>query len=104
MNEPEDWDFPGGNTKLDLVCIDGVVLQPGDQVRLLPQTRADAFDLLLAGHTATIEAIEQDYEDRIYLAVVVDDDPGKEFGMMRKPGHRFFYAPSEVAPLLKGSE
>ena len=101
MKENEDWDFPGGNIKLDLVCVDGVVLQAGDRVRLLPQGRADAFDILLAGKTATIEAIEQDYEDRVYLAVVVDDDPGKEFGMMRKPAHRFFYEPNEVEPLAK---
>ncbi|MEX0938388.1 MAG: hypothetical protein WDZ59_11060 [Pirellulales bacterium] len=28
----------------------------------------------LAGKTATIEAIEEDYEGRVYVAVTVDDD------------------------------
>jgi hypothetical protein len=27
------------------------------------------------------------------------DDPGREFGMLRQPGHRFFFAPDEVEPL-----
>ena len=49
-----------------------------------------------------IEAIEQDFEDQIQLAVVLDDDPGREFGMMRQPGHRFFFSPEEVEPVLKG--
>jgi hypothetical protein len=74
-------------------------LRVGDQVRLRPAGRADVFDLVLAGRIATIESIEQDYEDRIYLAVVVDDDPGKDLGGMRQPGHRFFFSPLEVEPL-----
>ncbi len=46
-----------------------------------------------------IEAIEQDYDDKIHFAVVVEDDPGREFGEMRQPGHRFFFSPEEVEPL-----
>ena len=61
------------------------------------------MDMALAGKIAVIEAIEQDFEDQIQLAVVLDDDPGREFGMMRQPGHRFFFAPEEVEPVLKGS-
>jgi hypothetical protein len=30
---------------------------------------------------------------------VLDDDPGREFGMMRQPGHRFFFSPEEVEPV-----
>jgi hypothetical protein len=54
------------------------------------------MDIALAGKIAVIEAIEQDVEDRIYLALVVEDDPGKDLGMARQPGHRFFYSPDEV--------
>jgi hypothetical protein len=32
------------------------------------------------------------------LAVVLDDDPGREFGLMRLPGHRFFFYADEVEP------
>lgn len=57
------------------------------------------LDLALEGMTATIEALEQDFEGRIYLAVILDDDPGNDFGALRQPGHRFFFKPEEVEPL-----
>jgi hypothetical protein len=76
-----------------------IVLHVGDHVRLRPRAGADVLDLALAGRIATIESIEQDYEDRIYLAVIVDDDPGRDLGMLRQPGHRFFFSPLEVEPL-----
>jgi len=73
-------------------------IRPGDRVRLRPRGRADLFDLALAGMTATVEAIEQDFEGRVYLAVTVDDDPGRDLGRLGQPGHRFFFAPDEVEP------
>jgi hypothetical protein len=80
------------------VRILGVDLRVGDRVLLSPQKKADIMDMALAGKVAVIEAIEQDFEDQIQLAVVLDDDPGREFGMMRQPGHRFFFSPDEVLP------
>jgi hypothetical protein len=78
------------------VRVFGVDLRVGDRVRLCPRKKADIMDIALAGKVALIEAIEQDFEDNIQLAVVLDDDPGREFGMMRQPGHRFFFSPEEV--------
>jgi hypothetical protein len=80
------------------VRVFGVELRVGDRVRLCPTKKADIMDMALAGKIAVIEAIEQDFEDQVQLAVVVDDDPGREFGMMRQPGHRFFFSPDEVEP------
>ena len=51
---------------------------------------------MLAGKIAIIEALEEDAEGKIHAAVVVEDDPGREFGMMRQPGHRFFYGIDEL--------
>lgn len=76
----------------------GVDLRVGDRIRIRPQNTADVMDLALAGKIAIIEAIEQDFEDRIQLAVVLDDDPGRDFGMLRQPGHRFFFGSEEVEP------
>ncbi len=57
------------------------------------------MDLALAGKAAFIEGIEQDYEDRIYLAVTLEDDPGRDLGEDRILGHRFHFSPEEVVPL-----
>jgi hypothetical protein len=57
------------------------------------------MDLAMKGKVAIIEAIERDFEDQVHLAVVLEDDPGRDLGMLRQPGHRFFYSPEEVEPL-----
>jgi hypothetical protein len=62
------------------------------------------MDLALKGKVAIIEAIEQDFEDQVHLAVVLEDDPGRDLGMLRQPGHRFFFSPSEVEPLSADEE
>lgn len=81
------------------VTVDGVELRPGSRVRLAPRAGGDVMDLALAGRSALVESIEQDVEGEVRLAVVVEDDPGRELGFARQPGHRFFFAPDEVAPL-----
>jgi hypothetical protein len=73
-------------------------LRVGDSVRLRPREGADVIDIALRGRLATVESIEIDFEDRIHVAVVVDDDPGKEFGLMRQPGHRFFFSLDDIEP------
>jgi hypothetical protein len=98
-----EWEEFTASTRLDLIQVGPAVFRPGDRVRLRPGRGADAFDLLLAGRVATIESIEQDFENRIYLAVTIDDDPGREFGLARQPGHRFFYGPDEVEWLGNGA-
>ena len=87
------------NTPLASVTIFGVDVKPGDRVRLWPQKSADIMDMAMKGKVAIIEAIERDYDDQVHLAVVLEDDPGRDLGMLRKPGHRFFFSPEEVEPL-----
>ena len=81
------------------VTIAGAEVRPGSLVRLRPRGRADIFDLVLNGQIATVESIEQDFDERIQLAVTLQDDPGHDLGMARLPGHRFFFSPGEVEPL-----
>ena len=82
--------------ELASLAIKGQVLTVGDRVRLKPRKGGDAMDIVLAGKIAIVEAIERDFEDRVHVAVVVADDPGRDFGLARLPGHRFFFAPEEV--------
>lgn len=78
------------------VVVDGAVLGVGDRVRLNPKAGGDIFDVVLRGKTAVIEAIERDFEDRVHIAVALDDDPGRDLGLARMPGHRFFFSPDEI--------
>ena len=68
----------------------------GDRVRLHPRKKADIFDIALDGKIAIVESVERDFEDNVHLAVTVADDPGREFGVARQIGHRFFFGPEEV--------
>lgn len=72
---------------------------PGTRVRLRPRGRSDIFDLALAGQDATIATIEQDVEDRTYVTVTIDADPGRDLGARGMPGHRFFFRLDEVEPI-----
>lgn len=84
---------------VESVQVFGIQLRTGDRVRLWPQKKADILDLAMEGKLATIEAIEQDLEDNVQFAVVLDDDPGRDMGLLRQAGHRFFFTPEEVEPL-----
>lgn len=98
MNEWE-WNLLEAKSPPDTLRIGEADVKVGDRVRLRPGKRADIFDMALAGKTALIESIEQDYEGKFHICVVADDDPGRDIGMMRQPGHRFFFFPEEVEPL-----
>jgi hypothetical protein len=97
-----EWNAGADRRPVVSVHIGVAELRAGSLVRLHPKGRADILDLVLAGKTAVIEAIEQDFEGRVYLAVIVDDDPGKDLGAMRQPGHRFFFSVEEVEPVTIG--
>jgi len=88
-----------GRPALESVVVEGVELRKGSRVLLWPHSGGDIMDLALAGKVALIEGIEQDYEERIYIAVTLEDDPGRDLGDARILGHRFFFSPEEVVPL-----
>ena len=88
-----------GRPELQSVIVDGVELKKGSRVMLWPHPGGDIMDVALAGKAAFIEGLEQDYEDRIYLAVTLEDDPGRDLGGDHILGHRFFFSPEEVVPL-----
>jgi hypothetical protein len=73
-------------------------LKVGDSVRLRPRPGADILDLALRDKTAKVESIVQDFDDKIQVAVILDDDPGADLGVLRVTGHRFFFSLEEVEP------
>ncbi len=97
--QPSNEDFFNPTNKLESTIVNGVELKAGDKVRIWPKKRADIMDMALEGKVATIEALEHDLENQVHFALVIDDDPGRDMGMLRQSGHRFFYSADEVEPL-----
>ena len=95
MNEWE-WQLLEDKQPLDALEIGGVTVRPGDRVCLHPRPGGDVLDMALAGQRAIVEAIEQDYEGKAHVCVVLEEDPGRDMGMLRQPGHRFFFDPAEI--------
>jgi hypothetical protein len=95
MNEWE-WQLLEDKPALDRLTINGLEFKVGDPVRLRPRNGGDIMDVALAGRIGIIESIEQDYEGKVQLAIVLEDDPGKDLGLLRQPGHRFFFHVEEV--------
>ena len=102
----KDFQFPGEDYPPPAsILIRGKEVKAGDNVRLHPGrgrtgSLTDAMDMMLDGRTARVEVIQQDFEDRIYLVVTLDIDPGREQWDERVlPGHRFFFFPEEIDAL-----
>ena len=103
MNEWE-WQLLEAKKPVEDLRISGIEVRPGSRVRLRPRAGGDIMDIALAGKIAVIESIEQDYDGKVHVCVVVDEDPGRDIGLMRQPGHRFFFDPDEVEPLPRGDD
>jgi hydrogenase maturation protease len=81
------------------VTVGGVEVGRGTRVVLRPRAGADILDRAIAGKVAVVDRVDEDMEGLVQLAVVVEDDPGRDMGELRQPGHRFFFSPDEVEPL-----
>jgi hypothetical protein len=81
------------------VVVGDTEITKGSRVLLRPRPGGDIMDIALAGKVAVVEGIEQDLEDNIHIAVTIEDDPGRDLGEARQPGHRFFFSLLEVEPL-----
>jgi hydrogenase maturation protease len=79
--------------------VGGVEVGRGSRVVLRPHAGADILDQAIAGKVAVVDRVDEDMEGLVQLAVVVEDDPGRDMGELRQPGHRFFFTPDEVEPL-----
>lgn len=91
-------DAPGANDNPgeERATVDGVTFERGDKLLLKPGTDRDPYDRMLDGRLATLERIYVDFDDRVHLAVTVDDDPGQD--LMRETGRYLFFRPGEVQP------
>ena len=77
------------------LTVDGIRYALGDTVTLRPGVDRDPYDRMLDGRRATIERIYIDSDDRVQLAVTVNDVPGHE--LLRETGRYLFFFAHEVA-------
>jgi hypothetical protein len=96
--KPEDmnefWNLTRG--KPDKIMVAGTELRIGSPVRLNPKGKAEVFDVVLKGKTATIASLEEDFEGRVFVTVTVSEEFTKDMGQF---GHRFFFQTDEVEPI-----
>ena len=95
------WD-PGSDSSVspetDHVLVNGVKVARGSRVRMRPGSRrADAQDLFLVGRTAQVEAVLQDVDGLVHVAVTPDHDPAAE--LQRNHGRFLYFAPDELEPI-----
>jgi hydrogenase maturation protease len=83
----------------EVVVVPGGEVRKGSRVRLRPRPGGDIFDLALAGRVAVVEGIDEELEGKVHLAVTLEEDPGRDLGEARQPGHRFFFSLDEVEVL-----
>jgi hydrogenase maturation protease len=97
------WAALGGRAPRS-VEVAGVHVGRGCLVRIAPRAdrRADAMDRALAGRAAVVESLHEAVDGGVQVAVVLEDDPGRDLGIARQPGHRFFFATDEIVPLDGG--
>ncbi len=95
------WD-PGADASVDpdtdSVMVNGVAVAKGSQVVLRPgHRRADAQDMFLSGHVATVCAVLLDVDGDTHVAVTLDEDPGTDMAIAH--GRFRYFAPDELEPL-----
>jgi hypothetical protein len=95
------WD-PGADRSVspdtDHVVVAGVRVARGSRVVMRPGSRrADAQDIFLAGREAQVEAVLQDVDGQVHLAVTPVDDPAAD--LQRSHGRFLYFAPDEVETL-----
>jgi hypothetical protein len=95
------WD-PGADTSVspetDEVVVAGVPVKRGSMVRMRPGARrADAQDFLLADRLAQVEAVIQDVDGKVHIAVTPADDPDAD--IQRGHGRFLYFAPDELEPV-----
>ncbi len=97
------WEEIGGRAPRS-VTVDGIEIGRGSRVVVRPRPSADIFDVALTGKVGVVERIAEDVEGGIQVALVLEDDPGRDLGEARQPGHRFFFSLEEVEPLSEAGQ
>jgi hydrogenase maturation protease len=88
----EDLSRPG----VQSVTVGNTIVRAGTIVRLRPEAAQDPISRGLDGRLASVDAVIEDLEGNVSLAVILDADPARTLGKGRSLAHRFFFRPNEV--------
>ena len=87
----------------DHVVIAGVQVSRGSRVKMLPGARrADAQDLFLAGREATVQAVFQDVDGNVHVAVSPDRDDLAD--LQSSHGRYLYFSIDELKPVSSESQ
>jgi len=89
MNEWE-WHLLEAKKPVDDLRISGIGVRPGSRVKLRPRAGGDVMDIALTGRLRSLSRSSRITRARFISVSSFDDDPGRDIGMLRQPGHRFF--------------
>lgn len=106
--EPPTFPFPQGGPPIgfpfqdeipgeERIEVEGQAYLRGGKVILRPCEKGNPHDKMLHGRIATLERIFIGYDDRVYLGVTVDDDPGQD--LLRESGRYLYFFVHEVEVL-----
>jgi hypothetical protein len=100
------WWNPGADSQVspetDSIEVNRVPVRKGCRVRLCPGARrADAQDMFLAGRIGMVQGIYLDVDDRNYIAVTLEDDPGAD--LYQAQGRYLYFSPDEVEPVMESA-
>jgi hydrogenase maturation protease len=96
MRGPDQFLIEMARVALQELEVPGGILRPGSRVLLKPRPGGDLLDGALTGRSAIVEGIDEDDSGATHVAVIMEDDPGRDLGAARHPAHRFFFAPGEL--------
>lgn len=98
MSAPDIWNELNRPAP-DMITVQGGDVRKGSRVRLHPRAGGDIMDAALAERVAIVEGIDVSLEGTVHVAVTLEDDPGRDLGDGRFPGHRFFFSADEIEPV-----
>jgi hypothetical protein len=84
--------------RVEAVILKGVELRAGDRVKIQPKHDEVFSDVSLTGKVGVIEAFEQDAENRVHVALVLEGGAAEAGAPPHYSGERFLFTLDEIEP------
>jgi hypothetical protein len=85
--------------RVEAVIVKGVELRAGDRVKIQPKHSEVLSEDALTGKIGVIQAFEQDAENRVHVALVLEGEPAETGSPSLHSGERFLFTLDEIEPV-----